>query len=365
MATFEIAPMATLIERKLIETMNEYVGYSDGEGIMLTGGSNANLMAMLIARHKKDPELKQTGVSKKALVAFISEEAHYSFDKGCIMMGFGRDNLILVKADDNGTMDIVDLEKKIIDQKEIGKQPFFIGATAGTTVYGAFDPMDEISDIAKKYECWFHIDGAWGGSLLLSNKAKVLLKGCEKSDSFTWDAHKMMGVPIISSFFLCRHKGVMRETNTSGGSDYIFHETENSSYDTGPQSLQCGRKVDALKVWLNFIHHGRNGMEKRIDCLIEKTKYLRTKVIENPNTELMLEPSSINLCFRFINSDKLNEYNLKIREALVTQGEFLTNYARDKNGSVFFRHIFTHPETTNDEIDKFFERLNILADEFK
>jgi selenocysteine lyase/cysteine desulfurase len=121
-------------------------------------------------------------------------------------MGMGLDNLISVKTDASGKMIPEDLEKKILEAKEQGKTPYFVNATAGTTVLGAFDPIDEIADICKKHGLWMHVDGAWGGGALLSKTYRSLLKGVEKADSMTWNPHKLMGVPQQCSLIFTRHK---------------------------------------------------------------------------------------------------------------------------------------------------------------
>jgi glutamate/tyrosine decarboxylase-like PLP-dependent enzyme len=248
MATYEIAPVATLMERELVKKMNSLAGFKGTEGIMCTGGSNANMLAIHCARYKNDNQVYSHGNSKKYAI-FVSEQAHYSFEKAVILMGLGMNSLKLVKTDDNGKIIPSELDKLIKESIEKGEEPLLIASTAGTTVMGAFDPIDEINQVAKKFKLWHHVDGAWGGSALLSSKTKSLMQGIENCDSLTWDAHKLMGTGIITSFFLTQHKNILKEANsTGGGSKYIFHEYENRDYDTGPSSLQCGRKVDIIKA---------------------------------------------------------------------------------------------------------------------
>lgn len=133
-------------------------------------------------------------------------QCHYSIGKGVAFMGMGLDNLINVKTDANGKMIPEDLEKKILEAKAEGKTPYFVNATAGTTVFGAFDPIDEIADICQKYNLWMHVDGAWGGGALLSKTYSPLLKGVERADSMTWNPHKLMGVPQQCSLVFTKHK---------------------------------------------------------------------------------------------------------------------------------------------------------------
>ncbi|MBE9009731.1 aminotransferase class V-fold PLP-dependent enzyme, partial [Pseudanabaenaceae cyanobacterium LEGE 13415] len=170
MATYEIAPVATLIEQSLIEEMNSWIGFEQGEGTFVTGGSNANLVAMLCARNKAFPEAKYQGFSQRSVV-FVSDQAHYSFLKAANVLGIGLNNVIKVKTDAKGSMIPAELETAIASSLASGHTPFFIAATAGTTVLGAFDPLPEIAEIAKKYQLWFHVDGAWGGAAIFSDRA--------------------------------------------------------------------------------------------------------------------------------------------------------------------------------------------------
>ncbi len=359
MYTYEVAPVATLIELKLIETLNNIIGFNNGEGVMVTGGTNANMIAMLCARNKFVPEAKKDGLDDKKLVAFVSDKSHYSFLKAANLLGIGTSNIIKVKSDIRNRMDVNALESAIQLAIIDGKTPFFVGATAGTTVAGAFDPLLDIAEVTKKYNIWLHVDGSWGGPVLLSEKHKHLLTGSELADSFAWDAHKLMGVPLICSFLLVKEKGTLFEVCSSGGTDYIFHDDENYSYDLGKISLQCGRKVDALKLWLSWKCYGTSGYGARIDRLFELTRYVTEYIRDSPDLELLIEPEFVNICFRYhpangnFSAKELDSINLEIREKLMRSGQALVNYA-NYNGQMAIRLILANPEITEKDLDGFF-----------
>ena len=365
MATFEVAPAATLIEGKLIEELNEKIGYHDGGGIMLTGGSNANMLALHCARNTHASDIKYKGNRGLDLCVFVSEEAHYSFKKAVILMGIGLDNLILVKAEKNGRMVSADLEHKIIESRDAGKTPIMIASTCGTTVKGAFDPIEENQAIADKYNLWHHIDGAWGGAALFSEKLGHKLATAYRADSFTFDAHKVLGTGIITSFLLTKREGMIAAANSGGGSEYLFHQYENADYDTGKASLQCGRKVDALKLWLSWKALGHRGMTEYVDKQVEKTEYLTAKVVENPRLRLVSEPEYLNVCFQVIPNNKsleINQYNIDLRFKLVKAGRFLVNYSSDPDGEIYFRFVFVNSATSREHIDYFLEELLKIAE---
>ena len=364
MATFEVAPAATLVENKLIEELNKLIGYHDGGGIMLTGGSNANLLALHCARNTHVAEVKYKGNQGLDLCVFVSEEAHYSFKKAVMLMGMGLDNLVLVKADKSGKMISSDLEAKIIEAKEAGKTPIMIASTFGTTVKGAFDPIEENQNIAEKYDLWHHIDAAWGGAALFSSKLKSALKAAHRADSFTFDAHKVLGTGIITSFLLTKREGMVKAANSGGGSEYLFHHYENADFDTGKASLQCGRKVDALKLWLHWKALGHKGMSDYVDSQLDKSQYFLQKVKEHPRLRLISEPEYLNICFQVIppnDSLEINQYNIDLRFKLVKTGKILVNYSSDPDGEIYFRYVSVNSMTTKEDIDYFIDELLKLS----
>lgn len=354
MATFEVSPVATLMERELVRKMLSLLSWENGDGIMVTGGSNANLVGMLVARNTLFPESKEAGNETRNLCLFVSEESHYSFEKAANLMGLGTNRVLKVRSDREGKMIPGELEAEIHKAREAGLTPFFIGATAGTTVLGAYDPLPEISRIAKENDLWFHVDGAWGGSVILSEKHRSLLRGLEAADSFAWDTHKMLGTGLISSFFLTSKKNVLKASNNSGGQDYIFHESDDSMFDTGPSSLQCGRRNDALKVWLTWRAEGDAGLSRLVDTLFEISKLAAELVRSMPELELLHEPEMLNVCFRFRSGD--NKSQKFIRQEILKEGEFFVNVA-SRRGETFFRLITAHPDLTENHLQKLFKRI--------
>jgi len=142
------------------------------------------------------------------LIVFTSEDAHYSVKKLAAFLGIGYDNVYLVKVDSRGKMVIADLEAQISRAIMEGAAPLMVSATAGTTVIGAFDPLEKIAEVCKKYGLWFHVDAAWGGGALVSKTYRGLLDGIELADSVTWNPHKLLAAPQQCSTLLLRHEGI-------------------------------------------------------------------------------------------------------------------------------------------------------------
>jgi glutamate/tyrosine decarboxylase-like PLP-dependent enzyme len=165
------------------------------------------------------PEVKSKGNSAApGLCAFTSDEAHYSYQKSCSLLGLGSDNLVAVGTDPiTGAMDPEMLRTALFKAKEEGRVPFFVGATSGSTVIGAFDRLDAIAQVVREFNeqtsssVWLHVDGSWGGATLLSAKHKYLMKGVELTDSYSTNPHKLIGAPLQCAFFITKHNGLLRE----------------------------------------------------------------------------------------------------------------------------------------------------------
>jgi glutamate/tyrosine decarboxylase-like PLP-dependent enzyme len=364
MATFEIAPVLTVIEKRLVSELLEMMGFEKGEGIMVTGGSNSNLLAMLCARTDYNPSIRITGYAHNRFRVYVSAEAHYSFDKAANITGIGTQNLILVPANDKGEMIPEELERIISTDIKDGYIPIMVGATFGSTVLGAFDPLPKIAKICEAYKIWLHVDAAWGGGALFSKTQRHLLKGIEHADSVTFDAHKTMGTPLITSFFLTKHSGILKNTNRGGGAEYLFHEYDNSEWDTGTYSLQCGRRADALKFWMLWRAHGTQGLIERMEKLFELARFATKEISDNPRFKL-IHSNYLNVCFQVRShhdQENTNSFTLKVRTALVKNGKAMVNYATRADGTIFFRLVFPNHTTDKGHIEQLLKLILETAD---
>jgi len=174
--TFEVAPAFIIIEHHVLGYIRKLFGWGEeGDGIFSPGGSMSNMYGMMLARHFKFPELKTKGLfGHPPLVAFTSEESHYSIVKGANWLGMGVNNVVKVKTDEGGRMIPAELEKCILQAQSENKAPFFVNATSGSTVLGAYDDLDALADVCKQHSVWLHVDACWGGSAILSRKFKTL-----------------------------------------------------------------------------------------------------------------------------------------------------------------------------------------------
>lgn len=361
MYTYEVAPVATMIEKELVKLMCSYAGYTSGDGIFVSGGSNANLLAMFSARNRVYPEIRNEGCKNKSLIAFVSDQAHYSFDTAANLLGIGSKNLVKIRTDKNGKMILDELEKAILISIAKNQKPFFVGVTCATTILGAYDPINEIAEICQKYNIWLHADGSFGGSVILSQKCRHLMDGIEKTDSFGWNAHKLMNIPLICSVLLVKKRGTLQSNITDINTTYIFHDID-ATEDLGKKSIQCGRRVDAVKLWFAWKYFGEDGYSKRIENLIEIAMYAEEIVKGNTKLQLLAPRQSFTVCFRYIPSEEtdLNAFNISLREALRKSGKALLNYGYIGK-TVTLRLVITNGEMEKLDVDLFFRHITDTA----
>lgn len=297
MHTFKASGVHVLIERAVLRRLGALAGMPEGDGLIAPGGSLSNLAATIIARNHALPQAREQGMPGVRATAYASALSHYSVRKAAGMAGLGRDAVRPVPTDADGRMQPDALARMIAEDRTAGAVPVMIVATAGTTVLGAFDPLPAIADVAEREGVWLHVDAAYGGSALLSPRHRELLAGCERADSLTWDAHKLLTVPLTCSALLTRRPGACVDAFDEPAT-YLFQD--DALLDPGRGSLQCGRRNDALKLWLCWKHHGDEGMARRVDRLFELAEHLAVRVRESPRLRLSRTPASFNVCFEVV-----------------------------------------------------------------
>ena len=301
MYTYKVAGPQVGIEQEIIRQSCNLIGYGDqSNGTFPTGGSMSNYMALVMARDAKDPNCRTEGMSKP-MVVYTSKESHYSNGKNASFAGIGKNNIRYISADSKGRMIPEKLEKQIIEDLEEGLLPTYVNVTAGTTVLGAFDPINNIADITEKYGVWLHVDGAYCGSVIFSDHYKHLVTGIERSNSFSYNAHKMIGTPLTCSIILVNDKKHLYDS-FSNQADYLY-QTDGDDFNLGKTSFQCGRRNDALKFWTLWKSVGTNGLKQIVDHQFELADVAREYVRNNSNYTLYSFDDSISICFNYKNID--------------------------------------------------------------
>uniref|UniRef100_A0A8D3BR80 Cysteine sulfinic acid decarboxylase n=1 Tax=Scophthalmus maximus TaxID=52904 RepID=A0A8D3BR80_SCOMX len=346
--TYEVAPAFVLMESEVLRGLRQMVGWTEGDGIFCPGGSTSNIYAMNLARYRFFPEVKSQGLwGLPRLTIFTSPESHYSVKKGAAFLGLGTDNVILVKVDDGGHMIPRDLDEKIMLAKSQGAVPFLVSCTAGTTVQGAFDPLDLIAGVCEKHKLWMHIDAAWGGSVLFSKQHRQLMKGADRADSVAWNPHKMLVAGLQCSVLLLRDTTNLLKQCHSANATYLFQQDKfyDVNLDIGDKSMQCSRKVDCLKLWLMWKAVGSDGLAERVDRAFIHVRYLVEQMKKREGFHLLSEVAPI------------------IKERMVKQGTMMVGYQPLGNRVNFFRVIVFSPLVSQKDMDFFLDEIERLGND--
>ncbi|EST04749.1 Pyridoxal phosphate-dependent decarboxylase [Kalmanozyma brasiliensis GHG001] len=376
------SPVLSLAEERCVEGLCELFGFTEkkADGLTMPGGSSANTLAVQTALANLFPKFRTQGMlgvmqqlteEKRAPrpLLFTSSQSHYSLDKAAISSGLGLDSVVKVDCDDAGRMDPKALDHALTAAKEQGTgTPFLINATSGTTVLGSFDPLPELSAVARKHNCWLHIDGSWGGPIVFSHRQTYsdLMKGSHLADSITINPHKLLNVPLQCSFLLVRDADTLSANSLDAA--YLFHSKDRRE-NAAMKTMGCGRRGDALKFWLYWVRYGKNGFGAHVDAglalAIELVEYIRSKPTE---IELgpLADPLFLQICFRPLQpgrvddsaSWQLDAEEVKKRSAatqhvyqeLKTRRMFAVDFAPLPNGIGDYIRLVVHPRTKMEDL---------------
>lgn len=355
MYTYKVAGPMVLIEHVITEEIIKRVGYGDkAHGTMSAGGSMTNLKAMIMARDRRDSQASEQG-SQLNLVGYTSDCSHYSITKNAALCGVGRQRIRRIATDERGKMSMEALAKQIAHDKAAGMHPFFINATAGTTVLGAFDPISEIADLLEGYpEIWLHVDGAYCGSMIWSEQHRHLVSGIDRSDSFSVNPHKMLSTPLSTSFIVVKDRQHLYDSFDEPAS-YLY-QTADDHLNPGKISMQCGRRNDALKFWMLYKEKGHRGIERMVDHQMSLAQQCRDYLSANPDYTLYPCHESVAVCFNYRDippKTLCNDLN-QDGELMVGYGSFREEY--------FIRLVIVNADNTWDELKTFFDRLEAYVE---
>ncbi len=340
MDSWDQSPAGSIMEEHLIDWLRQKAGYGEGtSGVFTSGGTQSNLMGVLLARdwaiakHWKNEDGSKWSVQRDGIPAdamkkvkvICSENAHFSVQKNMAMMGMGFQSVVTVPSNANAQMDVVALEQTLAQLKTEGKIAACIVATAGTTDAGAIDDLKAIRKLADEYQAWLHVDAAWGGALLLSKDYRHFLDGIELTDSITLDFHKHFFQTISCGAFLLKDPANYRFIDYKA--DYL-----NSEYDEEhgvpnlvAKSLQTTRRFDALKLWFTVEALGEELYASMIDHGVKLTKDVEQYINDTAGLEMLVPSQFASVLFRVVPEGYPAEFvdalNQNVADELFARGE--------------------------------------------
>lgn len=362
---WHIAPAATEIERTVIQWIAEFVSYrKDAGGVLLSGGSEANLVCLRVARDHKMPDVKQNGFyGKTPHTICASVETHSCVDKSVEMLGLGKSNFRKIPVTSEFTIQLDALEEQIKKDLADGFTPFCVIGNAGTVNSGAVDPLDGLARIAEKFGLWFHIDGAYGAPAASVPSKKKLFRGLEKADSLALDPHKWLQVPFESGCALIRNWSDLKNSFSNLPSYLKAQSDSDERWDWTQYNFQLTRNFKALKVWMQFQVYGATKLTQVIEDNIALVEHLVRLIQESDDFELMTPSPLSAVCFRYkpnrsatTDSDEnfYDDLNNRILLEIERHGEFFVTGTKI-NGRTALRVCCVNHRTTATDISELIE----------
>jgi aromatic-L-amino-acid decarboxylase len=300
LATMARSQLASKIEHQTVRWIAERCGYTKNAGGTFTsGGNEANFSGIALALAAHFPDTIENGIGSIGTrpVLYASEESHHSIDKSAGLLGIGRNAVRRVPIDDRLHMRVDALEKMIDHDLAAGHRPFCVVATAGTTNSGAVDDLEAIADLCARRNLWLHVDGAYGASVVFSDKHRNLVRGIERADSITIDPHKWLAMPFAAGVIITRRVEALR-TAFEVTTPYMPRDANANLVDNFKISTQWSRKMNALKLWVTLRVHGRQAYEEHIDRQLRLARSFADWIRESEDYELVVEPDLTIVNFR-------------------------------------------------------------------
>ncbi|HFG1970764.1 TPA: pyridoxal-dependent aspartate 1-decarboxylase PanP [Vibrio cholerae] len=362
-------------------------------GAFCSGGTIANITALWVARNNAlkaegdFPGVEKAGLFKamrhyghEGLAILVSERGHYSLKKAADVLGIGQEGLVAVKTDAHNRICPHDLEQKITELKANKIKVFAVVGVAGTTETGNIDPLRTIAQICQREQIHFHIDAAWGGATLMSNRYRGLLDGVELADSVTIDAHKQLYIPMGAGMVLFKDPNAMRSIEHHA--QYILRQ---GSKDLGSHTLEGSRSGMAMLVYASMHIISRPGYQLLIDQSIEKARYFADLIDAQTDFELVSQPELCLLTYRYLPAhvrmaleklqgvqraqlnELLNELTKFIQKKQRETGKSFVSRTQlnphqwDKLATIVFRVVLANPLTTKEILHNVLDEQREIA----
>lgn len=368
MDSWDQASAATYVEQKVIDWLCGVYELGElSDGIFTSGGTQSNQMGLLLARDWIADKIDGHSIQKDGLPDYwsklriiCSDKSHFTVQKTASIMGLGERAVLCVDTHENGTMKTEALESTVEEAKQQGLIPFALVATAGTTDHGAIDDIDALADIAEQYQLWLHVDGAYGGALILSN-AKSRLKGIERASSVSVDFHKLFYQTISCGAVLVKDKANFK---------YLLHHADylNREHDELPnlvdKSIATTKRFDALKVFMTMQNVGPKVLGDMYDHLLEQTQQVAALLSEHPSFELLANPALSTVLFRvkLKTIQDLDALNQRVRLDALTRGIAVLGETT-VNGNSALKFTILNPCLTLSDFENLLNKIDSLAQE--
>jgi aromatic-L-amino-acid decarboxylase len=358
---FAAAPLLVQLETNVVRWFARLAGLPEGAGGVLTsGGSLANFSAIVAARRDRLPEEFLSGV------LYVSDQAHHCIAKAAVLAGFPPRRVREIPSDDAFRIRLDLLERAVSEDRKSGLLPFLVVGNAGTTNTGAVDDLDALASLAAREGLWFHVDAAYGGFFLMTERGRRRMAGIERADSIVLDPHKGLFLPYGSGCLLARDAATLRRAHAAGAEYLPGMQSDPDLVDFCEISPELSRPYRGLAAWLPLKLHGLGAFRRNLDEKLDLASYAAGELARRPGIEITAPPDLSLFAFRFARrgeeEPELAERNRRILAAVNAPGRvYLT--ATTTKGKTFLRICVLSFRTHRDRVDAALEDLATAARE--
>ena len=359
---YSIGPSAVALERRTVRWLTQLAGYGpDAGGNLTSGGMMANFIGFKLARDWASEDKAQHEGVRERYAAYTSEERHVAIDKSADAVGIGREALRILPTDERFEIRLDALEAALEDDRKKGIRPMAIIAMGGSTNTGAVDPLPELRKIADRVGAWLHVDAAYGGGMLISQKHPGVLRGLELADSLAMDPHKWFYAPLDAGAILVKdEKRLTRSFGMQPAYLTDLLDKEDERYNYYVHGLEQSRRFRSLKVWMGFKRYGTKEMGSWIDANVDEALRLYQLASENADFEPAVKPRMSAVCLRYrpagMDEERLRKLHATVARRIEEGGRFWISTTSLK-GRTWFRISPVNFRTRLEHMDELFELL--------
>jgi len=361
---YEMGMASNAIEKVITDQMANMIGFGEGAcGHLTSGGTLANLTAMLAARKAKAPNnVWIEGHQGNRLAIMVSEEAHYCIDRAARIMGMGNEGIIKIPVDEHYKMKTELLEEHYQAATQKGYSVIAIVGSACSTATGSYDDLETIGKFAKQHNLWFHVDGAHGGAVIFSDRYKNLVNGIEISDSVVIDFHKMLMTPSLTTAIIFKDELDSYQTFQQQASYLWSSSNTNEWYNSSKRTFECTKLMMSVKIFTIVQTYGWKIFEANVDHLYDLGKIFAQLIKTDDAFELAIEPKTNIVNFRYTGTakDKLDEVNIQIRQHLIKEGKFYI-VQTVLGGAIFLRCCLMNPLTNKMDLKALLNEIKQIS----
>ena len=364
-AVYEMGMTANALERIVTQWLAQKMNLGhDASGLLTSGGTLANLTALLTARAVYAPtDVWEQGTTSR-LAIMVSEEAHYCVDRAARIMGLGTEGIIKIPTNDRFQLRTELLEPYLEQAQKQGLTVFAVIGSCCSTSTGSYDDLTAIADFCQKHTLWFHADGAHGGAAVLSDTYQPLVRGIDRADSVVVDFHKMMMIPALVTAVLYRRDADSYRTFQQKAQYLWADATTKDWFNSGKRAFECTKLMMSAKVYTILRTYGEGVFTANVEALYGLAKRFAEQLRAHPDFELALEPEANIVCFRYVGTgqmrDQPDELNTRIRAQSVQEGTYYI-VQTTLRGTVYLRVSLMNPLTTDAHLAGLLDDLARIA----